>query len=82
MKIKRLCKILGGANKVYYGRCASGELLFLKKRSRCPRRCCCCCLSSAVSTVDNRKLLKESDSKATMMVRTVYMTHSSLAKQS
>ena len=53
-----------------------------KERSRCPRRCCCCCLSSAVSTVDNRTLLKESDSKATMMVRTVYMTHSSLAKQS
>ena len=33
-----------------------------KKPSRCPRRCC---LSSAVSTVDNRTLIKESDSKAT-----------------
>ena len=69
---------------MYYGRCTSGELLsFLyKKRSR-RRHCrCCCCLSSAVSTVDNRTLLKKSDSKATMMVRTVYMTHSSLAKKS
>ena len=68
------------ANKVYYWRCASGELLFSKKRSRCPRRCCCCILSSAISTVDNRTLLKESDSKATMMVRTVDMTHSLLTK--
>ena len=25
----------------------------------------CCCLSSAISTVDNRTLLMESDSKAT-----------------
>ena len=34
------------------------------KRSR-RRHCrCCCCLSSAVSTVDNRTLLKKSDSKA------------------
>ena len=68
---------------MYYGRCTSGELLsfFHRKRSR-RRHCRCCCLSSAVSKVDNRTLLKESDSKATMMVRTVYMTHSSLAKQS
>ena len=69
---------------MYYGRCTSGELLsfFHRKPSR-RRHCrCCCCLSSAVSKVDNRTLLKESDSKATMMVRTVYMTHSSLAKQS
>ena len=55
------------------------RIAFFKKHSRCPRRCCCC-LSSAISTVDNRTLLKESDSKATMMVRTVYMTHSSLTK--
>ena len=64
---------------------------FFKKRSRCSRRRCCW-LSSAVSTVDNHTLLKESDSKATwgtleilrncILVRTVYMTHSSLAKQS
>ena len=26
---QRLCKILGEANKVHYGRCASGELLIL-----------------------------------------------------
>ena len=62
MKNKGYAKF-GGANKVYYGRCTSGELLF-KKRSRRPRRCCCC-LSSAISTVDNGTLLKESDSKAT-----------------
>ena len=77
-------------------RCIMGDIqvaiCFFKKRSRCPRRCCCCWLSSAISTVDNRTLLKESDSKATwgaleilrncILVRTVYMTHSSLAKQS
>ena len=33
------------------------------KRSR-RRHCRCCCLSSAVSRVDNRTLLKKSDSKA------------------
>ena len=84
-----------GANKVYYGRCTSSELpFFYKERSRRRHCCCCrcCCLSSAISTVDNRTLLKESDSKATwgtleilrncVLVRTVYMTHSSLAKQS
>ena len=69
-----------GANKVHY-----------EKPSRCPGRCCCC-LSSAISTVDNRTLIRESDSKATggeleivrncILVRTVYMTHSSLVKQS
>ena len=52
----------GGANKVHYGRCTSGDLLF--KKPRCPRHCCCC-LSSAISTVDNGTLKRESDSKAT-----------------
>ena len=79
---QRLCKIFWGvgANKVHY-----------EKPSRCPR-CCCCCLSSAISTVDNGTLIRESDSKATwealeivrncILVRTVYMTHSSLVTQS
>ena len=50
------------------------------------------CLSSAISTVDNGTLIRESDSKATrgaleilrkcILVRTVYITHFSLAKQS
>ena len=71
-------------------RCIMGDvqvaICFFKKRSRCPRRCCCW-LSSAVSTVDNRTFIRESDSKATwgaleivrncILVRTVYMTHSS-----
>ena len=91
MKIKGYAKFWG-ANKVYYGRCTSGELLSFsyKKRFRC-RHCRCCCLSSAISTVDNRTLLKESDSKGTwgtleilrnyILVRTVYMTHSSFVKR-
>ena len=53
-------------------RCIMGDVqvascpFFYKERSRRRHcRCCCCSLSSAISTADNRTLIKESDSKAT-----------------
>ena len=88
---QKVMQHFGGQTRCIMGDVQVAKCFFLKKRSRWPHRCCCC-LSSAISTVDNRTLLKESDSKATwgaleilrkcILVRTVYMTHSSLVKQS
>ena len=75
---QRLCKIWGGRGQI---RCIIGDV-----------QVAICCLSSAISTVDNGTLIRESDSKAIwraleilrkcILVRTVYMTHSSLVKLS
>ena len=71
MKIKGYAKkkfFFGGGGQT---RCIMGDvqvancfLFFYKKRSR-RRHCRCCCLRSAISTVDKRTLIRESDSKAT-----------------